>query len=412
MVKETAYYDILEVKPNCSDSDLKKAYRKLALKYHPDKNPNEGERFKLISQAYEVLSNPDKRRIYDQHGEQGIKEGGGGASFSSPMDMFEMFFGMGSRRQHQGPKRGKDVVYQMAVTLEQLYNGATKKLSIQKKVICEKCEGRGTKNPNQGPEKCTNCRGSGMQVRIEHLGPSIVQQIQTVCQECGGKGEKIAHKDRCKSCEGKKFTKEKKILEVHIDKGMEDGQKITFSGEGDMEPGLEQPGDIIVVLDEQSHETFKRARNEDLAMSMEITLTEALCGFQKGVKTLDGRTLVVTSLPGEVVKHGAVKCVYNEGMPRWKNPFEKGKLIVQFLVKFPTTVDPKIVSQLETILPPRPQISLPTGDSVEEVSLVDIDMDTYNRTSNTRNHHGFHYDRREAHDEDDGPQQTIPCATH
>jgi DnaJ family protein A protein 1 len=414
MVKETAYYDVLGVKPNCSADDLKKAYRKLALKFHPDKNPNEGERFKLISQAYEVLSNEDKRRIYDAGGEQAIKEGGtSGGSFSSPMDIFDMFFGMGGSRSRaeRGPRRGKDVVYQMSVSLEELYNGATRKLSIQKKVICDKCEGSGTKNPNIGPERCQNCKGSGMQVRIEHLGPSIVQQIQTVCGECGGKGERIAHKDRCKACDGKKVSKDKKILEVHIDKGMEDGQKITFSGEGDMEPGLEQAGDIIVVLDEKEHDVFKRVRTDDLLLNMDLTLTEALCGFQRGIKTLDNRTLVVTSLPGEVIKHGSVKCVFGEGMPRYKNPFEKGKLIVQFLVKFPETIDPRLIAQLEKILPPRTEVELPMDDGpIEEVTLMDMDIEQ--ETANQRRSRG----RTEAYDEDGyehshhGPG--VQCATH
>lgn len=142
MVKETGYYDVLGVKPSCTQDELKKAYRKLALKYHPDKNPAEGERFKQISQAYEVLSNPEKRRIYDQGGEQAIKEGtGGGGGFSAPMDLFDMFFGgggMGRRRDN----RGKNTVHQLGVSLEELYNGATRKLSVQKCTICDKCEGK------------------------------------------------------------------------------------------------------------------------------------------------------------------------------------------------------------------------------------------------------------------------------
>lgn len=408
MVKETTYYNTLEVTPTCTPDELKKAYRKLALKYHPDKNPNEGERFKLISQAYEVLSNPDKRRIYDQGGEQALKEGGGGGfGGSSPMDIFEMFFGMGGSRgggRAQTRRRGKDVVYQMNVTLDELYNGSTRKLSIQKKILCEKCAGRGTKNPNIIAERCGGCRGTGMQVRIEHLGPSIVQQIQSVCSDCGGKGERISAKDKCKSCDGKKITREKKILEVHIDKGMEDGQRITFSGEGDLEPGLEEAGDIIVVLDEKEHDTFKRLKTEDLLIHMELTLTEALCGFQKGIKTLDNRTLVITKIPGDVVKHGAVQCVIGEGMPRWKNPYEKGKLIIQFVVKFPDTIDPAAIANLEAILPKRPKVELP-GPEAEEVTLMDLDSE---REAAGRSR------GREMYEDEEGAggAQGVQCQTH
>lgn len=146
MVKETKYYDILEVKPGCTTEELKKAYRKLALKFHPDKNPNEGERFKLISQAYEVLSDPEKRRIYDEGGEEAIKGGGGGgAGFSSPMDIFDMFFGGGfggGGRSRQRERKAKNVVHQLSMSLEDLYNGTTRKLAVHKNVICEKCTGK------------------------------------------------------------------------------------------------------------------------------------------------------------------------------------------------------------------------------------------------------------------------------
>jgi DnaJ-class molecular chaperone len=143
MVKETAFYDLLGVKPGCSSEELKKSYRKLALKCHPDKNPDDpeaAEKFKSISMAYEVLADDKKREVYDKHGEQGLKEGGGGGDFSSPMDIFDMFFGGGGGRRRQ-PNKGKDVIHQLSVSLEDMYNGSTRKLALQKNVICEKCEG-------------------------------------------------------------------------------------------------------------------------------------------------------------------------------------------------------------------------------------------------------------------------------
>merc|ERR1719203_554242 len=266
--------------------------------------------------AYEVLSNPEKRRLYDQAGEQGIKEGGSGGGFggSNPMDIFDMFFGGGDpfgRGRRRGPRRTKNLVHQLSISLEDMYNGSVRKLALQKNVICEACNGIGGK---QGAvQKCPNCRGTGMQVRIQQLGPGMMQQIQSVCGECSGNGERIDPKLRCKKCNGKKVNRERKILEVHVDKGMEDGQKITFSGEGDQEPELE-PGDIIIVLDEKAHPVFKRNGN-DLIMKMEISLTEALTGLKKAVKTLDERILVIQTVKGEVIKSGDLKMVRGEGMP-------------------------------------------------------------------------------------------------
>ncbi|XP_074088608.1 dnaJ homolog subfamily A member 4 isoform X3 [Macrotis lagotis] len=297
MVKETEYYDILGVKPSAAPEEIRKAYRRLALKYHPDKNPDEGEKFKLISQAYEVLSDAKKREIYDQGGEQAIKEGGTtSGSFSSPMDIFDMFFGGGGRMTRE--RRGKNVVHQLSVSLEDIYNGVTRKLALQKNVICDKCEGIGGKKGSV--EKCPLCKGRGMQIHIQQIGPGMVQQIQTVCLECKGQGERINPKDQCKNCNGCKVVREKKIIEVHIEKGMKDGQKIMFHGEGDQEPELE-PGDVIIVLDQKDHGIFQR-RGHDLIMKMKIQLTEALCGFKKTIKTLDNRTLVITSKPAQVSK--------------------------------------------------------------------------------------------------------------
>uniref|UniRef100_A0A8C5PGE6 Uncharacterized protein n=1 Tax=Leptobrachium leishanense TaxID=445787 RepID=A0A8C5PGE6_9ANUR len=372
MVIETGYYDILGVKPNATQDELKKAYRKLALKYHPDKNPNE------------VLSDAKKRDLYDKGG------------FGSPMDIFDMFFGGGGRMQRE--RRGKNVVHQLSVSLEDLYNGATRKLALQKNAICDKCEGRGGKKGTV--ECCPNCRGTGMQIRIHQIGPGMVQQIQSVCPECQGHGERINPKDRCKSCVGRKIIREKKILEVHIDKGMKDGQKITFAGEGDQEPGLE-PGDIIIVLDQKDNGVFTR-RGEDLLMHMEIVLVEALCGFQKPIVTLDSRTIVITSHPGQIVKHGDIKCVLNEGMPIYRRPCEKGRLIIEFQVNFPSNgfLSPDKLPMLEKLLPARKAIE--ETEDMEQAELMDFDPSQQRQN---------HYNREAYHDDDDHPRGGVQCQT-
>ncbi|XP_029008749.1 dnaJ homolog subfamily A member 4 [Betta splendens] len=394
MVHETGYYDLLGVGPTASPDEIKKAYRKLALKYHPDKNPSEGEKFKLISQAYEVLSDPKKRDLYDQGGEQAIKEGGVGGG-SSPMDIFNMFFGGGGRTQRE--RRGKNVVHQLSVTLEEMYNGATRKLGLQKNVICEKCEGYGGKKG--ALEKCTNCKGRGVQVKVQQIGPGMIQQIQSMCSDCQGQGERFSPKDRCKNCNGHKVERKKKILEVHIDKGMKDGQKITFHGEGDQEPGLE-PGDVIIVLDQKDHTLFQR-QDDNLIMKMNIKLVEALCGFQKTIQTLDNRTLIITSHPGEVIKNGDLKCVQNEGMPLYRDPYEKGQLLIQFMVEFPERhwLPEHLMYQLERLLPPRDDVMI--TDEMEEVELCMPDVQTQQKA-----YSGEAYEE----DDDSGPRG-VQCQT-
>jgi DnaJ family protein A protein 2 len=399
MPKETRLYDLLGVRPEATEAEIKKGYYKMAKEFHPDRNPEAGDKFKEISFAYEVLSDAEKRQVYDRHGEERLKEGGGGGpGFGSAEDLFSSifgggFFGMGGgggggrRRQ----RRGEDLVHPLEVTLEDLYNGKATKLALRKNVICTVCAGKGGKNPDS-VKPCDGCKGSGVKVTLRQLGPGMVQQLQSVCTKCRGQGEVIKEKDRCKKCRGNKVVQEKKVLEIFIDKGMRHKQKIVFSGEGDQEPDV-IPGDVIIVLQEAEHHKFKR-NDADLLVEQDITLFEALCGFEFVLTHLDGRTLLVKSNPGEIIKPGDVKEIPGEGMPMWKHPFDKGLLIIKFTIKFPEAISPDAAKVLQRVLPnPEPLPQLEMGE-YEEVMLQD-----YGTAERASGNHGNA--RREAYDEDE-----------
>uniref|UniRef100_A0A8C1JAE2 DnaJ heat shock protein family (Hsp40) member A2a n=1 Tax=Cyprinus carpio TaxID=7962 RepID=A0A8C1JAE2_CYPCA len=386
-VSDTKLYDILGVSPSASENELKKVgvrvltFQKLVCMSNPYKSNclthiySKTHTFKEISFAYEVLTNPEKKDLYDRYGEQGLREGGCGGGGMD--DIFSHIFGGGlfgfmggqGRSRNGGRRRGEDMVHPLKVSLEDLYNGKTTKLQLSKNVLCSTCNGQGGKSG--AVQKCTACRGRGMRIMIRQLAPGMVQQMQSVCTDCNGEGEVISEKDRCKKCEGKKVIKEVKILEVHVDKGMKHGQKITFGGEADQAPGSE-PGDIVLVLQEKEHETYKREGN-DLSMTHKIGLVEALCGFHFTLKHLDGRQIVVKYPAGKVIEPGSVRVVRGEGMPQYRNPFEKGDLFIKFDVQFPENnwLSPEKLSELEDLLPTRADPPVISGDA-EEVELQEF----------------------------------------
>jgi len=335
------------------------------MKHHPDKNPGNpeaAEKFKEISQAYEILADKEKREMYDKYGEEGLKEGGGFGA--DPFDIFSQFF----RREKSGPKRGKDLIHELQVSLKDLYNGKTSKLAVSKNIICSKCNGSGTKSGKE-PTKCRGCEGRGVKVIIKQLGPGMIQQMQTYCPECRGKGEIIEDSSKCDNCSGQKTVKEKKILEVHVDKGMRHGQKRVFRGEADQAPGIEA-GDIIVVLVQKLHETFTRIGN-DLKIIKTFPLVEALTGTTFPIEHLDNRILLVKTSPGDIICDGEIRKIANEGMPHHKNPFTKGDLYVEFKVKYPEPgfFKPEQIKVLEQILPPRDKLPSLEGKDVVRTVL-------------------------------------------
>ncbi|KAJ3226136.1 Type I HSP40 co-chaperone [Clydaea vesicula] len=406
MVRDTKFYELLEVDPGADEATLKKAYRKQALRFHPDKNPEDPNKFKDISHAYEILSDPQKREAYDRFGEEGLQGGGGLHNPMNPEDLFAQFFGggggFGGRQRPQGPRKGKDMSHSLKVTLEDLYKGKVSKLALQKQVLCSKCDGKGGKD-GAAPKKCTGCQGRGIKIVTRQIGP-MIQQMQQQCPDCRGEGEIIKDKDRCKGCSGKKVVTERKILEVFIDKGMFHGQKITFTGEGDQAPDI-IPGDIIIQVEQKEHARFER-KGDDLYHKVEIDLLTSLAGGKFTIEHLDGRILLVNILPGEVIKPGDVKSINGEGMPR---PFDKGNLYVTFSIKFPEPnwVPASLLPTLEQVLPPRKPLDNVTGNTeVEECILSTVDPIEQQRNARGGN-------RGQAHDEDDdedGGQPGVQCA--
>lgn len=392
-------YQILGVSRGASNNDIKKAYHRLAKEFHPDKNPEAGERFKEIGFAYEVLSNPEKKEIYDRHGIQGLKEGAGPGGFPGDIfgDLLGGFFGgpfggFGGSRGGRRKQKGEDIVHYLKVTLSDLYNGKTSKLQINKTIICPKCHGQGGRAGAM--HQCKQCKGSGVKIIIRPLGPGMVQQMQTTCPDCHGEGELINEKDRCKVCSGKKVTKETKIVDVHVDKGMKNEQKVVLRGEGNQMPDIE-PGDVVIVLQQKPDSTFQRKGN-DLYMTHQVGIVEALCGMEFTVKHLDGRDLIIRNPPGNVLEPGAMRMVVGEGMPIIRNPFEKGNLCIKFDVTFPPKnfTNDKQLKKLEALLPARQKIVIPEGEHVEEVNMMEYDPSTEGASG-----------RREAYDEDGSDEE-------
>lgn len=306
-----------------------------------------------------------------------------------------MFFGGGGRRGRTGPQKGEDIVHPLKVSLEDLYNGKTVRLAINRNKLCLECDGRGGK---AGAERaCQECGGRGVRIQLRQIGPGMVQQMQSACGSCGGEGRVMDEKDKCKSCKGKKVYKDRKVLEVVVEKGMKHGQKIKFADEADELPGT-IPGDVVFVVQEKEHEQFKR-KGADLIFTMEIKLTESLCGFVRTITHLDGRVLSIESKPGEIVKPESVKAIQGEGMPYHGSPFTKGRLFIHFRVEFPRTLPMATVNAIRAALPAAPKVVL-SGEE-EECHMVDVDISHFGQNDG-RGHDDEEEDER-------GGAQRVQC---
>lgn len=351
------YYDLLEISRDASVAEIKKAYRKQAVKYHPDKNPGDPEaekKFKEISEAYEVLSDENKRSIYDRYGKDAVHgaAGGMGAGGFSSMDealrtfmgafgggdsIFESFFGgggpggPGAQMRRQGASKRVNII----LTFEEAAKGAEKELAIQKNVQCSECHGKGAATFD-GIQRCDRCGGQG-QV-FEQRG---FFSMSMTCPKCHGEGQVITNP--CKKCHGQGLVKEKEHVKISIPAGVDSGMRLRMGGYGDDGFGGGPPGDLYVFIDVKKHDVFDREGN-DLLLDLPISFTEAALGCKKDVPSLFNHSCRITIPPG--TQNGKTFRVRGEGFPNVHGQ-SKGDLLVSIFVETPSNLNKRQKELLE-----------------------------------------------------------------
>jgi molecular chaperone DnaJ len=329
------YYGLLGVSRNASDAEIKRAYRKLARELHPDINPDEGERFKEISAAYEVLSDPEKRRIVDLGGDplSGGGAGGGFAGFGGLGDVFEAFFGGGGGAR--GPigrvRSGSDSLLRMRLTLDDCATGVTKAVTVDTAVLCDLCQGKGT-HGNSTPVTCDICGGRG---EVQTVQRSLLGQVMTSrpCPTCGGVGEVIP--DPCHRCGGDGRVRARREISVKIPAGVADGMRVRLAAQGEVGPGGGPAGDLYVEVHEQPHDIFVRD-GDDLRCTVEVPMVDAALGTTVTVDGILDGPIEISIAPG--TQPGSVTTLRGHGMPRLRSE-SRGDLHAHIDVTVPTKID-------------------------------------------------------------------------
>ncbi|MEO0514434.1 MAG: molecular chaperone DnaJ [Planctomycetota bacterium] len=342
MATQRDYYEILSVERTASGDEIKRSYRKLAMKFHPDRNPGDEaaeSKFKECAEAYEVLSDAEKRQRYDQYGHAGLK-GQAGHDFShmNAGDIFSMFediFGGsgGGGRRRRGPggaQRGYDLETQTEITLNEAFTGTTTDIEFTRQDVCETCKGTGGK-PGTDPSTCTMCGGQG---QVQQAGLGGMFRMVNTCPNCKGAGK--IYLDKCTACRGGGRQGKKRKLSVKVPAGIHDGQAIRVTGEGEPGSGGGPQGDLHVVIRVAEHELFTR-EEDHLIMKMPVSFTQAALGAKVNVPTLDGET-EINIKPG--TQHGELFRVRGEGMPDLRSG-RRGDLIVALLLEVPTKLSNK-----------------------------------------------------------------------
>ena len=362
MAEKRDYYEVLGVEKNASADEIKKAYRKKAIQYHPDKNPGDKaaeEKFKEAAEAYEVLSDPQKRQRYDQFGHAGM--GGAGGFSGGGMSMEDIFshfgdifggagfdvgdlFGGGGRSRGPRVRRGSDMRVKVRLTLEEIATGCEKKIKVRKLVQCKSCNGTGSEDGRT--ETCPTCKGTGRTVR-QQRGIFGMMQVQAECETCHGEGQII--KNKCAKCNGEGVVRDEEIITINIPAGVAAGMQLTMQGKGNAAPHGGIAGDLLILIEEEQHKDFIR-QDSDLIYNLLLDMPTAILGGQIQIPTLSGEARI-TITPG--TQPGKVLRMRGKGLPRidqYGRTYGTGDLLINVGVYIPERLskdERKLIEKLQ-----------------------------------------------------------------